>query len=137
MPKYVLAGGALIFSITIGYFMINAGKQMHSAVFPTQDNLNQEEVHLKSGEQFMVHLRDNPSTPFAWSVRNSSKQVVIQTNGDYTQDEAPEHMVGVPGTRTWDFSARGKGKSTITFELKYVGEPSYTTQTYSLGITVE
>jgi predicted secreted protein len=144
MPKYVLAIGALCFFSLIGYHLVFSKGTTHVLIFPIRTNAEHEQARLHPGDNFTVNLPHNPSTPFAWHVKNTNTDVILQTNEEFTQNELLNHdgdprqmIVGVPGVRTWSFSARTTGNATITFKLRNVGEPSYTTQTYRLDLSVE
>ena len=69
---------------------------------------NGTSISLKNGENFTLQLRENPSTGYSWQL-NVSKGLTILSDG-YTQDEAPEGKVGVPGNRSWVIEAVDQGQ---------------------------
>lgn len=68
---------------------------------------NGTSISLKNGENFTLQLRENPSTGYAWELNVSEGLSIL--NDNYTQDEAPEGMVGVGGTHTWIIEAVSEG----------------------------
>lgn len=72
---------------------------------------NGTSISLKNGENFTLQLRENPSTGYAWQL-NVSEGLTILSDG-YTQDEAPEGKVGVPGTRSWIIEAVDQGSQQV------------------------
>jgi inhibitor of cysteine peptidase len=72
---------------------------------------NGTSISLKNGENFTLQLRENPSTGYSWQL-NVSKGLTILSDG-YTQDEAPEGKVGVPGNRSWIIEAVDQGSQQV------------------------
>ena len=72
---------------------------------------NGTSISLKNGENFTLQLRENPSTGYSWQL-NVSEGLTILSDG-YTQDEAPEGKVGVPGNRSWIIEAVDQGSQQV------------------------
>ena len=72
---------------------------------------NGTSINLKNGENFTLQLRENPSTGYSWQL-NVSEGLTLLSDG-YTQDEAPEGDVGVPGNRSWIIEAVDQGSQQV------------------------
>ncbi|WP_235269970.1 protease inhibitor I42 family protein [Methanosarcina mazei] len=69
---------------------------------------------MENGENFTLQLRENPSTGYAWELNVSEGLNILDDY--YTQDEAPEEMVGVPGTHSWMIEAVSEGSQQVNGE---------------------
>ncbi|WP_410509240.1 protease inhibitor I42 family protein [Methanosarcina hadiensis] len=72
---------------------------------------NGRSISIKNGEIFILQLRENPSTGYSWEL-NVSEGLNILSDG-YTEDEAPENQVGVPGTHSWTIEAASQGSQQV------------------------
>ncbi len=72
---------------------------------------NGKSIRIKNGENFILQLRENPSTGYSWEL-NVSEGLDILSDG-YTQDQAPEGQVGVPGTHSWTIEAVSLGSQQV------------------------
>ncbi|OUM58842.1 hypothetical protein PIROE2DRAFT_64148 [Piromyces sp. E2] len=63
------------------------------------------DITVTHGEIFNVVLNGNPTTGYSWFLEDADflKGVQLLKDGEYTQDEAEEGMVGVGGTYTFEF----------------------------------
>jgi inhibitor of cysteine peptidase len=77
---------------------------------------NGTSISLKSGEDFTLQLRENPSTGYSWQLNLSEGLSIL--NDYYTQDEAPEDMAGVPGTHSWIIEAVDQGSQQVNGTYK-------------------
>jgi inhibitor of cysteine peptidase len=68
-------------------------------------------ISLKNGENFTLQLRENPSTGYSWQINLTEGLSILSDN--YTQDEAPEGMAGVPGTHSWIIEAVDQGSQQV------------------------
>jgi inhibitor of cysteine peptidase len=68
-------------------------------------------ISLKNGENFTLQLRENPSTGYSWQLNLTEGLSILSDN--YTQDEAPEGMAGVPGTHSWIIEAVDQGSQQV------------------------
>jgi PKD repeat protein len=70
---------------------------------PTQQVITEAEngtgISLKNGENFILKLRENPSTGYSWQLDLSEGLRIL--SDEYIQDPAPEGYTGVPGTHSW------------------------------------
>lgn len=73
-------------------------------------------IQMKVGESYSVKLKENPSTGYGWSTQSSDNCAATVGKSEYKQDKAPDNMVGVPGTRTYEVKGDKAGKCTITFQ---------------------
>lgn len=63
------------------------------------ESANGSTVNTTIGEEFLISLRENPTTGYMWNATVTSGLTIL--NDTYTMDAAPEGMVGVGGTRSW------------------------------------
>jgi len=68
-------------------------------------------ISLNNGETFTLNLRENPSTGYAYELNLSDGLKILSDK--YTQDEAPQGKVGVPGTRSLRIQTTVPGTQTI------------------------
>lgn len=75
---------------------------------------------IKNGEKFIVALKENATTGYAWSYKISdSKGVVLYSEVALTADDTTGGLVMGAGTdKVWEFKALKTGKYTISFEYK-------------------
>ena len=94
--------------------------------FPKEINLadyeNLEFVKLRSGSTITVNVAENPTTGHAWQTQSEKDCSVSIDKGKFTQDEAPEFMVGVGGTKTYEITAKKSGSCLIEFKHVAPGE---------------
>lgn len=77
---------------------------------------NGKSISITNGEIFILQLRENPSTGYSWEL-NVSEGLNILGDG-YTEDEAPEGQVGVPGTHSWTIEAASQGSQQVNGTYK-------------------
>lgn len=63
------------------------------------ESANGSTINATIGEEFLISLRENPTTGYMWNASVSSGLAIL--NDTYAMDAAPEGMVGVGGTRSW------------------------------------
>jgi len=95
---------------------------------------NGTSISIKNGANFVLQLRENPSTGYSWQL-NVSEGLIILSDG-YTQDEAPEGKVGVPGTHTWTIEAADQGSQQVNGIYKQPWMNTTGTE-YNFTLTVE
>ncbi|MGI9598858.1 MAG: protease inhibitor I42 family protein [Acidimicrobiales bacterium] len=78
-----------------------------------------EEVVLRSGERFEVHLESNPSTGYAWRVEPGSAPELLDLVSSSYEPPA-EDLVGAAGVEVLVFEARRGGAEIL--RLEYVRE---------------
>jgi len=72
---------------------------------------NGTSISLKEGENFILKLRENPSTGYSWELNLGEGLSIVSDN--YTQDPAPEGMCGVSGTHLWVIEAVAPGNQQV------------------------
>lgn len=96
---------------------------------------NGTSISLRNGENFTLQLRENPSTGYAWELNVSEGLNILSDN--YTQDEAPEEMVGVGGTRSWIIEAVDQGSQQVNGIYKQAWENTTgTEENFTLAVEV-
>ena len=97
---------------------------------------NGKSIRIKNGEIFILQLRENPSTGYSWEL-NVSEGLDILSDG-YTQDQAPEGQVGVPGTHSWTIEAVSLGSQQVNGIYKRPWENmTGTEENFTLNVEVE
>lgn len=97
---------------------------------------NGKSIRIKNGENFILQLRENPSTGYSWEL-NVSEGLDILSDG-YTQDQAPEGQVGVPGTHSWTIEAVSLGSQQVNGIYKRPWENmTGTEENFTLALEVE
>ncbi|KKG18135.1 protease inhibitor I42 family protein [Methanosarcina mazei] len=97
---------------------------------------NGKSIRIKNGEIFILQLRENPSTGYSWEL-NVSEGLDILSDG-YTQDQAPEGQVGVPGTHSWTIEAVSLGSQQVNGIYKRPWENmTGTEENFTLALEVE
>jgi len=91
--------------------MPNTGKGNEVTKKVITENNNGGTISIKKGDTFYLKLRGNPSTGYSWKL-DLSKGLNILSD-DYTQDPAPEHFHGVPGTYQWEMKAVTSGSQQV------------------------
>jgi inhibitor of cysteine peptidase len=82
-------------------------------------------VHLKTGDLIAIRLDSNPSTGFAWTVRQRRGDVLAQ-KGMVHESGGVGIAPGAGGTDVWTFEAARTGKERLTFRLLRPGEKDAT-----------
>lgn len=72
---------------------------------------NGKSINLTNGDTFSLELRENPSTGYSWQLNLSQGLSILSDK--YTQDQAAEGQVGVPGTHSWEIKAVTQGSQLI------------------------
>ncbi len=63
------------------------------------ESANNSTVIVSTGKEFVIELRENPTTGYMWNATVTSGLTIL--NDTYTMDAAPGGMVGVGGTHSW------------------------------------
>jgi inhibitor of cysteine peptidase len=71
------------------------------------ESANGSTINVTAGKEFMIDLKENPTTGFRWIATMTSGLKVL--NGTYTPDAAAAGMVGVGGTRSWKLTGTEEG----------------------------
>jgi predicted secreted protein len=84
---------------------------------------SQEEVFVTAGAEFMIGLKSNPSTGYAWYIAESLPSWLVLVDQTWVADDPT--VVGGPGTSYWTFRATASGSATLTFQYMqpWVGTP--------------
>lgn len=113
-----------------------AGKDEDKNVFNFPNGSNTMNVSVNNGEEFTIKLKGNPTTGYAWYLKDPTKldkSIVKPTNlnkfnsADYVSDQHPEGMVGVGGSYLFKFEAVSK---TDLVDINFVYKRSWETTNY-------
>jgi len=100
------------------------------------ENDNGKSIALQNEEIFYLKLRENPSTGYSWQLKLSPGLCVLSDN--YAQDPAPEGMVGVPGTHSWEIKVVAPGSQQINAIYKQPWENiTGTEKNFTFNINVD
>ena len=100
--------------------------------FDEHSNGNTIELHV--GEEFVITLRENPTTGFRWNPISSGEPAC--TLLDHSFDSAGS-TPGNAGTHFWHFQAVNEGSSKIEFAYRRSWEQDrLSAQTFTLNMSV-
>ena len=80
---------------------------------------------ITPGEEFVIHLKANPSTGYQWKITEGLTESGISLMEEsYEPEPNPtDHpRLGAGGTKTWRFRAEKKGETILTFVYQRPGE---------------
>ena len=98
----VVIGGGLIY--------INSSKNP----WKIEVSEDQQNIEIKTGQEFTINFASNPSTGYSWSVDDTyNKNVTSKISNEFVAPNT--EMVGVPGKELWVFKGTGKGNTKLNF----------------------
>jgi inhibitor of cysteine peptidase len=104
-------------------------------IFTSQDS--GMEFKLSVGEAFQVHLPENPTTGYLWTILESSSPNIELERKEFLPAEAPG-IVGAGGMRIFVFNTTKRGQAVLHLGLKRSWEKEgKCAETYSLKLVVE
>lgn len=71
------------------------------------ESANNSTVNVTAGKEFVIELRENPTTGYMWNATVTSGLLIV--NDTYAMDAAAPGMVGVGGTHSWLLKGTGTG----------------------------
>jgi uncharacterized repeat protein (TIGR02543 family) len=106
----------------------------------TQAGISQtrKTVDLKTGETAEITLAGNPTTGYLWTLTMpGNPAIALVKDLGYTQDPAPEGMVGVGGIFRFEIKGLLQGKTTLVFEYRRPWEKNVAPiKTMTVDVTV-
>jgi inhibitor of cysteine peptidase len=103
------------------------------------DESNNGQVELQTGQTLEVTLESNPTTGYAWEVAEVDESL-LQSQGDAEYKEkktAGEQLVGSGGTQTFRFTAAEVGETTLKLIYHRAWETDVEpVQTFSVQVTI-
>jgi len=72
------------------------------------ESANNSTVTATVGKEFIIALKENPTTGFMWNATVTSGLTIL--NDTYTPDAAAAGMVGVGGTHSWVLTGTETGQ---------------------------
>lgn len=93
-------------------------------------------VTLKKGDALAIRLSENLSTGYAWKVRStpSALRLIRSQFTPPKQDPDDPQLTGVPGVRTFTFTALRRGSGTL--KLRYVSGSARSGKTFTVRVRV-
>lgn len=74
---------------------------------------------LRGGQELVVRLHSNPSTGYAWQLREGAATVLAPVGAaTFEPDANAQGRVGAGGIETWRFRAIALGRDTLRFEYR-------------------
>jgi inhibitor of cysteine peptidase len=70
---------------------------------------------MVQGQSLVVELRGNPTTGFAWELKDLPECLTLKGEPAYVQDPSDERKLGVGGRYLYTFVAEKKGSGTLQF----------------------
>lgn len=89
------------------------------------------------GESTIIELDENPTTGYTWRYVLDEEGIVEIISDEYRENEHPEEMVGVGGTRELTVKGLSQGMATINLEYYRQGDPEEIDQEMEIVIKVE
>jgi inhibitor of cysteine peptidase len=97
---------------------------------------NRKQVALKIGEMLAITLDSNPSTGYSWQFI-PMKQAILRQQGEPEYTPPVQPLPGAGGQHTFQFTAVGAGKATLTLAYRRSFEPNAApAQTFSIQVVV-
>lgn len=97
------------------------------------DSSNGKEIELRVGETLEVHLPENRTAGFKWTLESSGEGPCSLVSDDFQ----PGHLTGEPGNHRWHFRAERAGADSIRLSYRRPWEEKGTpARTFTLGIRV-
>ena len=96
------------------------------------ENSNGNEIELHVGEDFVIILRENPTTGFRWHPISSGEPACTLLDNSF---EPIGSTPGNGGSHSWHFQAVKEGSSKIEYAYRRSWEQDRpTTQTFTLSV---
>jgi len=100
----------IIIAISGGLIYINSSKNS----WKIEVSEDQQNIEIKTGQEFTINFASNPSTGYSWSVDDTyNKNVTSKISNEFVAPNT--EMVGVPGKELWVFKGTGKGNTKLNF----------------------
>ena len=110
--NWITASVILVIIIAIGggLIYINSSKTP-SKIEVSED---QQNIEIKTGQEFTINLTSNPSTGYSWSVDDTyNKNIMSKISNEFIASNS--EMIGAPGKELWVFKGTGKGNTKLNF----------------------
>jgi predicted secreted protein len=79
------------------------------------------EISVSAGRRFRIEFRSNPEVGDAWSLVGEPDAAFARLVEEGFESDAPEGVVGAPGTQYFLFEATASGTTDLEFEYCYRG----------------
>lgn len=137
LTTYLFAAIVILYILPANMYQTNAmeKERIDAPVFTHKDNANK--FRIGKGEEFQVHLTENPATGFQWAILSYSSPNLALIDKKFTQKK-DRHMLGAGGIRIFIFKALKPGHAALHLVLKrpWEKEEKYA-DTYSLKFLIE
>jgi len=110
--NWITASVILVIIIAIGggLIYINSSKTP-SKIEVSED---QQNIEIKTGQEFTINLTSNPSTGYSWSVDDTyNKNIMSKISNEFIPSNS--EMIGAPGKELWVFRGTNKGNTKLNF----------------------
>jgi len=75
---------------------------------------DQQNIEIKTGQEFTINLTSNPSTGYSWSVDDTyNKNIMSKISNEFIPSNS--EMIGAPGKELWVFKGVRKGETKLNF----------------------
>jgi len=100
----------IIIAIGGGLIYINSSKTP-SKIEVSED---QQNIEIKTGQEFTINFTSNPSTGYSWSVDDTyNKNITSMISNEFLASNSEK--IGAPGNELWVFKGTGKGNTKLNF----------------------
>lgn len=110
--NWVVSSVVLIVVIIIGSGLI----YINSSKTPSKIEVSedQQNIEIKTGQEFTINLSSNPSTGYSWSVDDTyNKNITSKISNEFLASNS--EMIGAPGKELWVFKGTNKGNTKLNF----------------------
>ena len=98
---------------------------------------NDKDITVNSGQAFTIHLEENPTTGYEWTVSISDKKTVAFISGEYRQGSGVEGIVSSGGVKILTFKGLEKGNAAVTLVYERSFERNSAAETIVYNVTVK
>lgn len=106
-------------------------------VIQLSEHDNGGDVHLKTGQELIIHVNSMSGEPTAWKLVEADRRV-LQWSGPEYREQRPLQLGG-PIDVVWRFQAAGSGRSPVRLDLESLPgmQPARIDRTFSVLVDVE
>lgn len=110
--NWIIASIVLVIIIAIGGGII----YINSSITPWKIEVSedQQNIEIKTGQEFTINLTSNPSTGYSWSIDDTyNKNITSKISNEFIASNSKK--IGAPGKELWVFKGTGKGNTKLNF----------------------
>jgi|GEM_PF-745051 len=130
-----------LYILVMVFVLVSCGQSQEVKQEPYKEmvygqDYNGQTISVKVDDQIKVNLRGNQTTPYHWKGPQADKKIFDVVLDEYVPDEAPEGMVGTPGTFKYELKFTSEGITKLVWKEAHVGDENDVSQTFEMTVTV-